>query len=48
MNEINENKTLDTLHRIVVNERKRPMMHRTTNMNLVRIIDCFSIYPFTA
>ncbi len=35
MNETNENKILDTLHRVVVHERKRPIIHRTVNMNPV-------------
>lgn len=35
MNETNENKILDTLHRIVVHDRKRPVIHRTTNINSV-------------
>ncbi|CAM4924379.1 unnamed protein product [Rotaria socialis] len=33
MNEINENKILDTLHRIVVNEKIRPIIHRTDSMH---------------
>ncbi|CAF2521700.1 unnamed protein product [Rotaria sp. Silwood2] len=50
-NEMNENKILDTLHRIVVNERKRPIIHRTTNMNskisdvLTIIEDCWKHEP---
>jgi len=35
MNETNENKILDTLHRVVVHDRKRPIIHQTTNMNSV-------------
>ncbi|CAF4612909.1 unnamed protein product [Rotaria sp. Silwood1] len=50
-NEMNENKILDTLHRIVVNERKRPIIHRTINMNskisdvLTIIEDCWKHEP---
>lgn len=35
-NETNENRILDILHRNVVQEHKRPILHRTENMNTVR------------
>ncbi|CAF4100180.1 unnamed protein product, partial [Adineta steineri] len=47
INETNENKILDILHQVVVNERKRPAIHRTANMNskisevLTIIEDCW-------
>ncbi len=41
MNETNENKILDTLHRVVVHDRKRPIIHRTTNMNSVYSLPSF-------
>lgn len=47
--ENNENRILDKLHRIVVNERKRPILHRTTEMNSVkskRNFQFFVTFPF--
>ncbi|CAF1022569.1 unnamed protein product [Adineta steineri] len=50
-NETNENKILDILHQVVVNERKRPAIHRTANMNskisevLTIIEDCWKHEP---
>jgi len=35
-NETNENRIVDILHRVVVQEHKRPILHRTTTMNSVR------------
>ena len=34
-NETNDNRILDTLYRVVVNERKRPIIHRTTTLQPV-------------
>jgi hypothetical protein len=34
-NDTNDNRILDTLHRIVVNERKRPILHRTATLQPV-------------
>ncbi|CAF1110105.1 unnamed protein product [Adineta steineri] len=51
INETNENKILDILHQVVVNERKRPAIHRTANMNskisevLTIIEDCWKHEP---
>lgn len=33
--ETNDNRILDTLYRVVVNERKRPIIHRTTTLQPV-------------
>ncbi len=51
-NETNENKILDTLHRVVVNERKRPVINRTATINsdkisnvLTLIEDCWKHEP---
>lgn len=35
-NETNENRILDVLHRVIVGEHKRPILHRTNTMNSVR------------
>lgn len=36
IDEKNEHRILDILHRVIVHERKRPILHRTTTLNPVR------------